>query len=67
MIDEENDPVAISSFFADVANRCFGNGIAVANSLLGPNVRPSMELACEYSPAVSVSAVCRSRTRRSWS
>jgi hypothetical protein len=51
MIDEENDPVAISSFFGDVPNRCFGNGIAVASSLLGPNVRPSMERACEYRAA----------------
>ena len=51
MIDEENDPIAISNYFNDVANRCYGNGIAVANAVLGPNVRPSMEEACEFRAA----------------
>jgi hypothetical protein len=54
MVDEENDPVAISNFFADVSNRCYGNGIAVANSVLGPNVRPSMERACEFRAATGL-------------
>lgn len=50
MIDEENDPIAVSDFFtgAGVANQAFGNGISVLNSILGPNVRPSMERACEF-------------------
>jgi glycerophosphoryl diester phosphodiesterase/tryptophanyl-tRNA synthetase len=53
MIDEENDPVAVSDFFtkAGVDPVCFGNGISVWNSVLGPNVRPSMELACELRAA----------------
>jgi hypothetical protein len=51
MVDEENDPLAISNYFVDVANRCYGNGIAVANSVLGPDVRPSMEQACEMRAA----------------
>ena len=54
MVDEENDPVAIANFFVDISNRCFGNGIAVANSLLGPNVRPSMERACEFRAATGL-------------
>jgi glycerophosphoryl diester phosphodiesterase len=55
MIDEENDPVAISNFFvgAGVANQAFGNGISVLNSVLGPNVRPSMERACEFRAATN--------------
>lgn len=51
MVDEENDPLAISNYFVDVTNRCYGNGIAVANDILGPNVRPSMERACELRAA----------------
>jgi len=54
MVDGENDPVAISNFFGDVSNRCYGNGIAVANALLGPNVRPSMERACEFRAATGL-------------
>jgi hypothetical protein len=54
MVDEENDPVAIAHFLADAPNRCFGNGIAVANCLLGPNVRPSMERACEFRAATGL-------------
>jgi glycerophosphoryl diester phosphodiesterase len=50
MIDEENDPIAVSNFFtiAGVQNQCYGNGISVFNSILGPHVRPSMERACEF-------------------
>ncbi len=49
MIDEENDPIAVSNFFVQlrVTNQCFGNGI-IFSSLLSPNVRPSMERACEF-------------------
>lgn len=49
MIDEENDPVAVSDYFAKqgVVNQGFGNGISVLScGILGPNVRPSMEHAC---------------------
>jgi glycerophosphoryl diester phosphodiesterase len=50
MIDEENDPIAVSNFFTTngVENQCFGNGISFLNEILGPNVRPSMERACEF-------------------
>src|ERR1051326_4521379 len=50
MIDQENDPIAVSDFFsgAGIANQSFGNGISVANSVLGPNVRPSIEKACWF-------------------
>ncbi len=51
MVDEENDPVAVSDFFtqAGVANQCYGNGVAAEFSAptLSPHVRPSMEQACE--------------------
>jgi glycerophosphoryl diester phosphodiesterase len=55
MVDEENDPIAVSNFFtgAGVAHQGFGNGISVLNSLLGPNVRPSMEQACEFRAATN--------------
>jgi hypothetical protein len=55
MVDGENDPVAVSNFFMDakVTNQCFGNGISVLNSVLGPNVRPSMERACEFRAATN--------------
>lgn len=49
MVDEENDPVAVSDYFANqgVVNQGFGNGISVLScGILGPNVRPSMEQAC---------------------
>lgn len=49
MIDEDNDPVAVSDYFAGlgVTNHGFGNGISVLScGVLGPNVRPSMERAC---------------------
>jgi glycerophosphoryl diester phosphodiesterase len=50
MIDEENDPIAVSNFFTTngVEDQCFGNGISFLNEILGPNVRPSMERACEF-------------------
>jgi glycerophosphoryl diester phosphodiesterase len=50
MIDEENDPIAVSNFFTTnrVENQCFGNGISFLNEILGPNVRPSMERVCEF-------------------
>ena len=53
MIDGENDPIAVSQFFsgAGIENQTFGNGISVLNSVLGPNVRPSMEKACWYRAA----------------
>lgn len=55
MIDFENDPVQISNFFSgiNVAHQGFGNGISVFNDLLGPNVRPSMERACEFRAATA--------------
>ena len=48
MVDEENDPIAVSKVFTTdgIANQSFGNGISVANSVLGPHVRPSIEQAC---------------------
>jgi glycerophosphoryl diester phosphodiesterase len=55
MIDEENDPIAVSNFFtnAGVTNQSFGNGISILNEILGPNVRPSMERACEFRAATN--------------
>ena len=49
MVDAENDPVAVSNMFVQrhVTQQGFGNGVSVLNSVLGPNVRPSMERACE--------------------
>jgi glycerophosphoryl diester phosphodiesterase len=53
MIDQENDPVRVATFFtnAGVERHCYGNGISFLNSLLGPNVRPSLERACELRAA----------------
>ncbi len=53
MIDEENDPIAVTELFkqSKVVNHCYGNGISVLNDVLGPNVRPSIERACEYRAA----------------
>ena len=50
MIDQENDPIAVSDYFsgAGIENQSFGNGISVANAVLGPHVRPSMEKACWF-------------------
>lgn len=55
MIDQENDPVRVATFFTDagVERQCYGNGISFLNSLLGPNVRPSLERACELRAATS--------------
>ena len=48
MIDEDNDPSAVASFFIDagVENRCYGNGNKFQDALTSPNLRPSIELAC---------------------
>lgn len=48
MIDEENDPDAVSAFFSGVGPRCYGNGIAASfqSPSLSPHVRPSIEKAC---------------------
>jgi glycerophosphoryl diester phosphodiesterase len=52
MIDSENDPIAVSNYFygARVVNECYANGIT-HETILGPNVRPSMERACEFRAA----------------
>ena len=48
MIDEENDPAAVSSFFSGVDHQCYGNGVAntFQSPTLSPNIRPSIEKAC---------------------
>lgn len=49
MIDEENDPQAVSDYFNEneVSNSCYGNGISIPLTvILGPNIRPGMERAC---------------------
>jgi hypothetical protein len=53
MIDEENGPVAVCEALeaAGVPNPCFGNGISVLNSILGPHVKPSMQQACQFRAA----------------
>lgn len=53
MVDSENDPIAVSNFFlgTGVANECYANGIT-RESILGPNVRPSMERVCEFRAAL---------------
>jgi glycerophosphoryl diester phosphodiesterase len=53
MVDSENDPIAVSNLFlsAGVANECYANGIT-HESILGPNVRPSMERVCEFRAAL---------------
>ena len=53
MIDQENDPVRVAGFFtnARVERNCYGNGISFLNTILGPNVRPSLERACELRAA----------------
>jgi hypothetical protein len=55
MIDEENDVARVVKFFADggVQNFAYGNGIAVLNSVLGPNVRPAIERACQQRAATA--------------
>jgi hypothetical protein len=51
MVDEENDPRAISNLLANAQNQCFGDGIAVLNGILGPNIRPAIEHACQMRAA----------------
>lgn len=49
MIDEENDPVAVSNHFTKlgITNHGFGNGISILScGILAPNARPSLEHAC---------------------
>ncbi len=55
MIDEENDPAAVTTALgcAGVVHSAFGNGISFLNSVLGPHVRPSMERACALRAATS--------------
>lgn len=55
MVDEDNDPIAVSNFFTQdrVSHQCYGNGISILNDVLGPNVRPSMERACEFRAATN--------------
>ena len=48
-VDSENDPVRVSGWaFGDVANQCYGNGIAdvFRGSTAAPHIRPSIEKAC---------------------
>jgi PLAT/LH2 domain-containing protein len=53
MVDSENDPEAVSTAFAGVANQCYGNGIAdlVRYPTFAPHIRPSVERACALSAA----------------
>lgn len=48
MIDEENDPDAVSAFFSNIDHQCYGNGIAnvFQSPTLSPHLRPSIEKAC---------------------
>ena len=48
MIDEENDPDAVSAFFSGVGPQCYGNGVAASfqSPSLSPHIRPSIEKAC---------------------
>ena len=48
MIDYENDPGAVSNYFTSrgVTNQGYGNGITVANFILGPYYRYTLEAAC---------------------
>jgi glycerophosphoryl diester phosphodiesterase len=51
MIDQENDPEAVSDFFTKMKTRnpCFANGTYLANGkswLLAPRLRPSIARAC---------------------
>ena len=48
MIDEEDDPEAVSAFFSDIDHQCYGNGIAnvFQSPTLSPHLRPSIEKAC---------------------
>ena len=48
MIDADNDPGAVSNYFADrgVFNQGYGNGISFLNFLAGPQYRYTLEAAC---------------------
>jgi glycerophosphoryl diester phosphodiesterase len=48
MVDEENDPSAVASFFAGagVEHRCYGNGTPIQNAVVSPHLRPAIEKAC---------------------
>jgi hypothetical protein len=48
MMDEENNPEAVSAFFFDIDHQCYGNGIAnvFQNPTFSPHLRPSIEKAC---------------------
>ncbi len=48
MVDEENDPEAVATFFinAGVSHRCYGNGNTIQSPVTSPNLRPSIERAC---------------------
>ncbi len=49
MIDEENDPLSVTSYFKDneVSNPCYGNGISIPLKMIfGPKIRPGIERAC---------------------
>jgi hypothetical protein len=48
MVDEENDPEAVSNMLSPISNRCYGNGVAhlFQSPTLSPHVRPSIEQAC---------------------
>lgn len=48
MIDAEDDPAAVATFFRNrgIAHACYGNGISVMNSIVGPFYRRTIEQAC---------------------
>lgn len=57
VIDEEDDPVAVSAYFQKykVINQCYGNGISIPlMPATGPNIRPSIERACALRAATGV-------------
>jgi glycerophosphoryl diester phosphodiesterase len=48
MVDEDDDPDAVSAFFAAIDHQCYGNGVAnvFQSPSLSPHLRPSIERAC---------------------
>jgi PLAT/LH2 domain-containing protein len=48
MVDEENDPDAVSTFFTGrkIDNQCYANGSAFQSPTLSPHLRPSLDRAC---------------------
>jgi hypothetical protein len=48
MVDEENDPGAVASFFVKggVEHRCYGNGTPLQAAIISPHLRPAIEKAC---------------------